>query len=375
LAIFAKHVVNGSEGGKNPATVDLMTHPACWRKRRGLQKIEILFAKIETLFLRQETTRMKNPLRQVIQGYLLSIGARHLSPHTISDYKNTFNKFMLFVETDVPFSSITRQNVEAFLASFKIREPGGKRDKAAITKKTLLHYHIALSALWTWAISEEITSTHVIHNVRAPKPEQREIIPFTETEFKLLLSANSRSKTYTRPGKRKCDNELPNPERSRAILLLMLDTGFRANELCTITLKQVDQRNNRIQVFGKGALERSVPFSPRTAQALWRYLTARPEAEPDEPLFITSQRRAMDRGQLAKFLTFLAKRAGVSDVHPHRFRHTFAIQYLRNGGDPYTLQKLLGHSTLDMVKKYLALAQIDIEKAHKHASPVDNWSL
>lgn len=116
---------------------------------------------------------MKNPLtlKQVIQRYLLSIGARHLSPHTISDYNNTFNKFTPFVGPDVPFASITRQNVEAFLASFKIKQPGAVRDKTAITKKTLLHYHIALAALWTWAISEEITSTHVIHNVQAPKPE------------------------------------------------------------------------------------------------------------------------------------------------------------------------------------------------------------
>jgi len=80
---------------------------------------------------------MKNPLtlKQVIQGYLLSIGARHLGPHTISGCKNTFNKFMPFVGPDVPFASITRQNIEAFLASFTIKKPGSRREKNVITKR------------------------------------------------------------------------------------------------------------------------------------------------------------------------------------------------------------------------------------------------
>jgi len=83
----------------------------------------------------------------------------------------------------------------------------------------------------------------------------------------------------------------------------------------------------------------------------------------------------LNRSRLQKILESIGNRAGVQNVHPHRFRHTFAIQYLRNGGDPYSLQALLGHSSLDMVKNYLRIAQIDIDTAHRRASPVDNWRL
>ena len=83
----------------------------------------------------------------------------------------------------------------------------------------------------------------------------------------------------------------------------------------------------------------------------------------------------MNRDHLLKSLRSIGRRAGIPKVNVHRFRHTFAINYLRNGGDPWSLQMMLGHSTMEMVKNYLALAQADLEKNHKIASPVDNWRL
>ena len=83
----------------------------------------------------------------------------------------------------------------------------------------------------------------------------------------------------------------------------------------------------------------------------------------------------MGENTIRHLLRNLGERANVKDVHPHRFRHTFSIEFLRNGGDVYSLQRLLGHSTLPMCLRYLALAQADIEKAHRRASPADNWRL
>jgi len=98
-------------------------------------------------------------------------------------------------------------------------------------------------------------------------------------------------------------------------------------------------------------------------------------AETTSPVFVTSTGNRLDRRFLRTHLHRLGERADIHGVHPHRFRHTFAIEYLRNRGDVYTLQAMLGHTTLDMVKRYLLLAQADLETAHATASPIDNWQL
>jgi site-specific recombinase XerD len=187
-----------------------------------------------------------------------------------------------------------------------------------------------------------------------------------------------RSRVYTRPGKRECSNR-QNADiitRNRAIILLLLDTGLRASELVGLLGCDVDMRNRRIHVVnGKGDKDRLLPFSANTAQAIQRYLMTRADDSMNDPLFVTLDGFALDRISLRRTLHRLGQRAGVADVHPHRFRHTFAIQFLRNGGNMYVLQMLLGHSTLEMCRKYLLLAQTDADETHKRASPVSNWRL
>ena len=126
---------------------------------------------------------------QAIEGYLLNAGARHLSPHTVADYLNTFHKFEDYSEDDPCFVAISQNDIQEFLAA-----------QTKLSNKTLLNYHTGLSALWSWAVKEQIVSTNVVKGIQPPRPEKREIVPFTETEIKAMLSALRRSRIYSRPG-------------------------------------------------------------------------------------------------------------------------------------------------------------------------------
>jgi site-specific recombinase XerD len=313
---------------------------------------------------RSKSKRYPLKLSQAIDLYNLYADARHLSQHTIDDYNNTFRKFAAHLEEDLILADITPETVMEFLASFD-----------DLTNKTLLNYHTGLSALFEWAYVDGSAPENILHQVPRPKPEQRVIVPYTESEIKALLASVGSSASYTRPGKRACTNQIPTSERARAILLTLLDTGLRVEELCQLTVSSVNFRNRFLIAFGKGAKERQVYFSARTGQAIHKYLVTRSEYTPSDPLFATSNNTHLTRSEVYKFIRRLGERAGVPGCTVHRFRHTFAINYLRNGGDIITLQTLLGHTTPDMTRIYLLIAQSDLASTHRTASPVDHWRL
>lgn len=280
-------------------------------------------------------------LSDTIQLYIQDRRASRYSEHTIQDYSTTYRLFAAWLDRDPEIREISAADIRGFLAS---RE---------VSKKTCLNYHIGLSALWTWCIQHGLVDTHIVRQVAPPRPERRAIKPHTRAEFEQLLQA--------------CQGR--QAVRDRAILLLLLDTGMRAGELCGIRLTQINLASRSVLVMGKGSKERYLKYSPETAEAIRAYLGPRKTG----PLFLSDTGRPLDRHALRLMIGRVGERAGLIGCHPHRLRHTFAVQFLRNGGNIYILRAALGHSTLAMALRYLDLSQADLDSAMDHASPVACW--
>lgn len=284
----------------------------------------------------------------VVKQFLEERVAMRYSPYTIRDYKVTFMKFIRHFG-DKEIGEIEKRHIIQFLGS-----------QTQVCAKTLRNYHADLSALWQWAVKEGFCNTNPIRQIKAPIPERKSIAPLTKTEILALLEIARQSS---------------HPKRNQLLILMLIDTGMRASELCNIRLGDINWVTRHVIVIGKGKKERLIPFSAETAEFLRDYLSTRTKSVPSQPLFTTNNGTPLDRCGLRNILSELGRQAGISKVHPHRFRHTFAIEFLRNGGNIYSLQKILGHSTLDMVKRYLAISQNDMDHDHAIASPVKCWNL
>lgn len=280
------------------------------------------------------------------------------SLHTVDDYQVTFKRLVEFLH-DPEFEAITTNDLRRFLAHLV--------DKYELGHKSLSNAWIALSSLWTWAETELKTSHAIRGKLKRPTFRTPVIDPFNQEEIKHLLSAAQPDRGTGR--------QRPTGVRDRAIILVLLDTGIRASELCDLVVADYDRGRGRLHIrHGKNDKQRFVPVGQRAQKNLWRYLADRPNARPGDPLFGTTTGNSLDRNNLRHLLDRIGKHSGVSNAYPHRFRHTFAIEFLRAGGNLLTLQAILGHSTLEMVRRYAKLADEDIDAGAKN-SPVDNWKL
>jgi integrase/recombinase XerD len=288
--------------------------------------------------------------QQAVEGFLLNLHAEGYSQSTIDIYKWGLSKFA----THVPDNIQDIEKEHLLIAFSTVRDKGLK-------PASIQNVWIAMRSFFNWA-EKELSLKRVDKGIPLPKASEPIIKPLSEDEIKCLLSACNNTKRATPQNRKSFSMHRPTAKRDKAIILTLLDSGLRVSELARLTISDLDLETGQITVipYGSGlkSKPRTVFIGKLSKSTLWRYLTGR-NIESEDFVFTSKENRQMNRNTIRKLLVSLGNRAEIQHVYPHRFRHTFAIQYLRNSGDIYTLQRILGHSSLEMVKRYLAIAKAD----------------
>jgi len=158
-------------------------------------------------------------------------------------------------------------------------------------------------------------------------------------------------------------------QRWHLLTLLLLDTGCRITEALSLRISDIDMDNLLITLDGKGRKQRIVPFSFALRRALHRHIV-KFSRKPESLLFATTQETRVSRISALRGIQLLCEQLGFDPPARtlHAFRHTFAVNYLRRGGSVFHLQKVLGHSTLEMTRRYANLVTADLQAVHEQVS-------
>jgi len=171
--------------------------------------------------------------------------------------------------------------------------------------------------------------------------------------------------------------------RDLCFLILLLDTGLRLSEALGLREKDVDLERGSVTVMGKGSVERCVGMSFTLCGELARYLRVRDAAleqigRPESPwIFPNDVGGRLCSKTMQQRVRRYGDEAGIEGVRvsPHTLRHTYAVNFVRKGGDPFTLQRILGHRSLEMTRRYCELAEADVVERQRQFSPLKELNL
>lgn len=312
-------------------------------------------------------------LKSLVNGFVLTKQTEGKSPRTVEYYRDNLKRFLWYVEKqDWPndIRLLTEWPIREFLGyvateshRWGLEGNGSETSQRKASHSTAHHYFVVLSCFFNWGVHEGFLLENPMAKIKVAKPKPKVITPYSMEEIRRML--------------RVCDYDYEHNakflgSRNRAMILMFLDTGIRLSELAGIELGDVDSEKGHIKVLGKGERERVVRIGKTTQKALWRYLICRSQNDRQE-LWLTEEGKPLNNSGIQSLIKRLKQRAGVgSSGSIHRFRHTFALNFLRADRNVFNLQYLLGHSDLDMVRRYTAsLGMEDALQAHVNASPAD----
>ncbi len=306
------------------------------------------------------------PLRQLIASYQLHNRAVGKSPTTLAWYQSRLEMFARFLPTGT-LGELTPDNARAYIVHLQdrsdrfagnpfVKQPAGKLSSAYI------HGCVrAARAFASWLHAEGYTDINRLKAVKPPKVQKKVVPVLSDDEVRQLLD--------------RFDVDDPFGARNFALVYTMLDCGLRASELCELRLIDAHLNDGYLKVLGKGNKERLVPLGTGAQAALlrWRDRFRSQFTDTDSPnLFLNASGEPFTRNALQEVVQRAARSSGVRRAHCHLLRHTFATNYLvREVGDPFRLQQILGHTTLEMVRHYVATASVQQSLTERRSSPMD----
>jgi len=273
----------------------------------------------------------------LVDSFLDAKIAKGLSDKTIRTYRERLALFVAWLGD----GTITRDNLRFYLAHLQ-RNP-------RLSKATIAAYFRDVAVFCGWLVDEQLLDANPAYKL-GPKTPKRRPPHYTEYHVRQLLAV--------------CD------ARDRAIVIVLLDTGLRASELCSLNRTAIDWETGAFTVVGKGDKERAGWLSPYAQEMLCQYLDRRHDRNP--AVFVGTKGRLTPIG-VHKMLHRRAEQVGIrDDVRRliHSFRVTFAKSFIQEGGDLESLRELLGHADISMSAYYAQLADSELAEVKHRVNPL-----
>lgn len=299
------------------------------------------------LTINLEKLRLEEECRDVIiydetsdiaayKQYFVSMKLRGLSPGTINLAMRTIDKFNRWVR--VSFNDVTTNDIRLYIANREMNDH--------LSSATLDRERGAICRFFKWLFEEEYISRDPGRRVEKIKVEKRLKKAFTPVEVELMRNACRKPK-------------------EKATFELLLSTGCRVTELTMLTMENYDQQRGTITVIGKGNKERVVFVNARAKVAIDNYLVIKPHSEGPILCGLHGVGTAMTSNGIQKMVKEIGKRAGVTHVHPHKFRRTAATLALKRGMSLNDVRRFLGHTDVDTTLQYIDTSGSDLKLEHE----------
>jgi len=273
-----------------------------------------------------------------------------LSQATIDSYKGSFARFMMFIKNDVPVKSIDKKTLENWIKSLNA-------EKVKIKQSSINHYLRAIRTFLYWCMNEEQEYIEKPYKIRLVKEQETPPKTFTNDEQIALIAKPDKHASFVEV-------------RSWVITQFVLDSGSRASTIINIKIEDVNLTNREIiQMHTKNNKAHIIPLSSDFAKILKQYIREfRSDAKSSDYLFCDIGGNRLSRNALKLSFKRFCWSRGVNKTSIHGLRHSFATGYIRNKGDTFSLQKILGHSTLNMTRRYVDLVVDDLKADHDNRS-------